>query len=169
MIQPGFKRFDSKLLSAYVIENIVSDLREDQLRSDFLKSLSQIFDLEKTSTYFKKAQDEIFYESPLIVEGYEKLYGEESIFNFVNALVDDKAASSIFQELIYKKNGVTPEVQCIRTEFILDGLTALKQKPLLNQLLSKYFSNNVYALTAEHARIIQLRTDLIDVLELDCN
>ena len=140
MIQPGFKRFDSKLLSAYIIENIVNDLREDQLRSDFLESLSQLVNLEMTSMYFEKANEKIFSESPLIVEGHEKLYGEESIFNFMKALVDDKAASQIFQELINKKNGITPEVKCLRTEFILDGLTALKQKPLLNQLLSKYYS-----------------------------
>ena len=89
MIQPGFKRFDSKLLSAYVIENIVNDLREDQVRSDFLDSLSQLVDLEMTSIYFEIAQDKIFSESPLIVEGHEKLYGEESIFNFMKALVEN--------------------------------------------------------------------------------
>ena len=34
MMEPSFKRFGEKLLSAYIIENLTEDLREDQTRAD---------------------------------------------------------------------------------------------------------------------------------------
>ena len=40
--------------------------------------------------------DKLYFESPYIVEGHEKLYGEESIFDIVKALVDVEAAAPIF-------------------------------------------------------------------------
>ena len=58
--------------------------------------------------------DKLYFESPYIVDGHVKLYGEESIFNFVRALVDEKAAAPMFQEFIQEKNGITPEVDCLR-------------------------------------------------------
>jgi hypothetical protein len=71
--------------------------------------------------------DKLYFESPYIVQGHEKLYGEESIFNFVKALVDEKAAAPIFQELIQEKNGIIPEVECLRVEFLEDAVTKLKE------------------------------------------
>ena len=44
--------------------------------------------------------DKLYFESPYIVEGHEKLYGEESVFDFVRALVEEEAAAPIFQEWI---------------------------------------------------------------------
>ena len=46
------------------------------------------------------AMDKLYYESPYIVEGHQKLYGEESIFDFVRAMVEEKAAAPIFKEFI---------------------------------------------------------------------
>jgi hypothetical protein len=39
--------------------------------------------LEATNDYFVAAMDKLYYQSPYIVDGHQKLYGEESIFNFV--------------------------------------------------------------------------------------
>ena len=36
-------------------------------------------------------------------------------------------------------------------------------------MLLEYIDNEAAAATEDHASIVQLRTDLIDVLELDCN
>ena len=88
--------------------------------------------LEVTSTYYKAAMDKLYYESPYIVEGHEKLYGEESVFDFVKALIDEEASAPMFQEFIKEKNGIIPEVECLRVEFVLDGVTTLQEKPLLN-------------------------------------
>ena len=99
-MEPSFKRFDEKLLSAYVLENLTKDLREDQTRADIHDSYKQLVQLEVTSSYYKAAMDKLYFESPYIVQGHAKLYGEESIFNFVKALIDEKAAAPIFQELI---------------------------------------------------------------------
>jgi hypothetical protein len=56
--------------------------------------------LEVSSSYYKAAMDKLYFESPLIVDGHEKLYGEESVFNFVKALVVEKAAAPLFKEFI---------------------------------------------------------------------
>ena len=36
-------------------------------------------------------------------------------------------------------------------------------------MLMEYIDQDEAAVTEDHAQIVQLRTDLIDVLELDCN
>jgi hypothetical protein len=56
--------------------------------------------LEVSSSYYKAAMDKLYFESLYIVDGHEKLYGEESVFNFVKALVDEKAAAPMFKEFI---------------------------------------------------------------------
>jgi hypothetical protein len=109
-MEPAFKRFDNKLLSAYVLKNLIGDLREDQAKADIHDSYKKLVQLDVTSRYYKAAMDKLYFESPYIVDGHKKLYGEESTFNFVKALVDEKAAAPIFQELINEKNGITPEV-----------------------------------------------------------
>lgn len=84
---PEFKRMDEKLLSAYVMENLISDLRQDQIKADIHDSYLYLVGLEVSSKYYKSAMDKLYYESPLIVDGHEKLYGEESIYDFVSELV----------------------------------------------------------------------------------
>ena len=113
--------------------------------------------------------DKLYFESPYIVEGHKKLYGEESIFDFVLAMVEEQAAAPIFKEFIQDKNGIIPEVQCLRVEFLEDAVTKLKEQTLLNQMLLEYADKDTASATEEHSEISQLRTDLIDVLELDCN
>ena len=113
--------------------------------------------------------DKLCLESPYIVEGHKKLYGEESIFDFVLAMVEEQAAAPIFKEFIQDKNGIIPEVQCLRVEFLEDAVTKLKEQTLLNQMLLEYADKDTASATEEHSEISQLRTDLIDVLELDCN
>ena len=44
--------------------------------------------------------DKLYFESPYIVDGHQKLYGEESIFDFVRVLIDEKAAAPIFKEFV---------------------------------------------------------------------
>ena len=76
--------------------------------------------------------DKLYFESPYIVEGHEKLYGEESVFDFVRALVEEEAAAPVFQEWIKEKNGIIPEVECLRVEFIVDTVNTLPEYPLIN-------------------------------------
>ena len=52
--------------------------------------------LEVTSTYYKAAMDKLYFESPYIVEDGEKLYGEESVFDFAKALIVEEAAAPMF-------------------------------------------------------------------------
>jgi hypothetical protein len=70
--------------------------------------------------------DKLYFESPYILDDHKKLYGEETIFDLVKALVDEKAAAPIFQELIQEKNGIVPEVECLRVEFLEGAVTKLK-------------------------------------------
>ena len=140
-MEPTFKRMDEKLLSAYIMEKLIGDLREDYIKADLQDSYHYMVGLEITSSYYKAAMDKLYFESPYIVDGHEKLYGEESIFDFVKALIDVEAAAPMFQEFIKDKNGIIPEVECLRVQFILDGVTSLKEKPLLNQLLNEYIDS----------------------------
>jgi len=87
-MEPAFKRFDEKLLSQYIIENLLLDLRTDINRHDLLASMNYMAGLEITSGYFKTAMDKLYHSEPYIVDGHEKKYGEESVFNFIKALVD---------------------------------------------------------------------------------
>jgi hypothetical protein len=57
----------------------------------------------------------------------------------------------------------------LRVEFIEGALTKLKEQTMLNQLLLEYIDKDAASATPEHTEVVQLRTDLIDVLELDCN
>jgi hypothetical protein len=42
-------------------------------------------------------------------------------------LVDDEASGPIFREFIQEKNGIIPEVECLRIEFIEGAVTKLKE------------------------------------------
>ena len=75
----------------------------------------------------------------------------------------------MFKEFIQTKNGIIPEVECLRVEFLEDAVAKLKEQTLLKQMLLEYADKDAAAATEEHAEIVQLRIDLIDVLELDCN
>ena len=61
---------DEKLLSAYVMENLISDLRQDQIKADIHDSYLYLVGLEVSSKYYKSAMDKLYYESPLIVDGH---------------------------------------------------------------------------------------------------
>ena len=98
--------------------------------------------------------DKLYFESPYIVDGHQKLYGEESIFNFVRALVEEKAAAPMFKEFIQTKNGIVPEVECLRVEFLEDAVAKLKEQTLLKQMLLEYADKDAAAATGEHAEIV---------------
>ena len=132
IIDPTFKRMDEKLLTSYIMKDLITDLREDELKADIYDSYHYLVGLDVTSTYYKAAMDKLYFESPYIVEGHKKLYGEESIFDFVRAMIEEKAAAPIFKELIQDKNGIIPEVECLRVQFLLDSVVSLKEKPLMN-------------------------------------
>ena len=110
-----------------------------------------MLNLEVTSGYYTAAKDKLFFESPYIVDGHKKLYGEESVFNLVKTLVDEKAAAPIFKEFIQEKNGVVLEVECLRTEYFLGAVSELKSKPVLNQLLNEYIDKETASAAPEHA------------------
>ena len=82
--------------------------------------------------------EKLFHDGPYIGDGYKKQYGEESVFDIVKTLVDEEAAGPVFREYIQEKNGITPEVECLRVEFLFDAVTELKNKPVLNQLVLEY-------------------------------
>ena len=46
MMEPGFKRFDEKQLSAYIMENLINDLRLDPTNSDIHDSYKSFVSLE---------------------------------------------------------------------------------------------------------------------------
>ena len=145
---------DEKLLSAYIMENLIGDLRKDELKADIHDSYLYLVSLEVTEGYYTAAMDKLFYESPYIVDGHEKLYGEESIFDFVRALVEEQAAAPMFQEFINEKNGIIPEVECLRVEFLEDTSAKLKEYSLLNQMLLEYADQEQAGLTEEHTEIV---------------
>ena len=107
--------------------------------------------LEVTNTFYATAMEKLFHDGPYIADGYEKQYGEVSIFDFVKTLVDEEAAGPVFREYIQEKNGITPEVECLRVEYIFDAVTELKNKPVLNQLVLEYNDQEAALATAEHA------------------
>ena len=61
MSEPNFKRMDSKLLSNYIMENIIGDLRQDENKADLLDSFNYLTSLEVASSYFKAATDKLFF------------------------------------------------------------------------------------------------------------
>ena len=75
----------------------------------------------------------------------------------------------MFKEFIHEKNGITPEVSCLRINMIDDAVNVYKERNLANQLLLEYIDKDAAAASADHVQIVQLRADLRDVLELDCN
>ena len=64
---------------------------------------------------------------------------------------------------------MTPEVVCLRIQMLEDAVIEIEERSLTNQLLLEYIDNKEAAASQDHQAIVQLRTDLIDVLELDCN
>ena len=42
-------------------------------------------------------------------------------------LIPNEASGLIFQEFIIEKNGIIPEVECLRVEFLKDAVTKLKE------------------------------------------
>ena len=101
ILEPGFKRFDSKLLSQYILGDLIDDLTvDDENRMSLLTSFRYMTSLDVTNTYFTSAMDKLFYESPYIVDGHQKIYGEETPFNYVKGLVEVKAAGPVFLEFI---------------------------------------------------------------------
>ena len=64
---------------------------------------------------------------------------------------------------------MTPEVVCLRIQMLDDAVIEIEERSLTNQLLLEYTDNKEAATSQDHQAIVQLRTDLIDVLELDCN
>ena len=95
-MEPSFQRMNPKLLSQYMLANLVGDLTEDINRHDLYKSVMYMTTLEVSNTYFTAAMDKLLYEGPYIVDGHQKLYGEESVFDIVKTLVDEEAAGSVF-------------------------------------------------------------------------
>ena len=64
---------------------------------------------------------------------------------------------------------MTPEVACLRINMVDDAVLEIEERSLTNQLLLEIIDQEAASATPEHTEIVQLRTDLIDVLELDCN
>ena len=150
--------------------DLLEDLtKDDENRLSLLTSYRYMTSLETTNTYFMAAMDQLYFESPYIVDGHEKIYGEETPFNFIKGLVEVKAAGPAFKEFILEKNGIVPEVECLRVEFILNQVTNLKNKPLPNQLILEYIDNEAALAAPQHADIVQLRKDLLAALKDDCN
>ena len=64
---------------------------------------------------------------------------------------------------------MTPEVVCLRINMVDDAVFEIEERSLTNQLLLEYIDDKEAAASDDHQAIVQLRIDLIDVLELDCN
>ena len=110
--------------------------------------------LEVTNRFFTTAMEKLFHDGPYIGDGYEKQYREDSIFDIVKILVEEEAAGPVFREYIQEKNGITPEVECLRVEFLEASVSKLKESNLLNQILLEYADKDAAAVTGEHAEIV---------------
>ena len=75
----------------------------------------------------------------------------------------------MFKEFILDKNGIIPEVECLRVEFLEGAVSEMKNQKLLDQILIEYLDPETASANPEHEQIVQLRVDLIHTLELDCN
>ena len=104
-----------------------------------------------------------------IWETYDQLQTDPTVKDLVETLEAKQISGPIFREFILQKNGMTPEVVCLRIEMIDDAVEEIEERSLTNQLLLEYIDKDAASETPEHKQIVQLRTDLIDVLELDCN
>jgi hypothetical protein len=69
-MDPTFKRMDEKLLSSYIMEDLIADLRQDKLKADIYDSYHYLVSLDVTSVYYKAAMDKLYFESPYIVNGH---------------------------------------------------------------------------------------------------
>ena len=158
ILEPGFKEFNSKILSKYILGDLVNDLTQDyENKQNLLTSFRYMTGLEVTNSYFMAAMNQLYSESPYFVNGHEKLYGEETIFNLMRGMVVLEAAGPVFQEFIHEKNEIVPNVECIQSEIFVKQVTKLKKKPLPFQLVFEYFDDETSKTTPEHADIIQLR------------
>ena len=125
MDEPSFKQFDSKVLTSYVLESLVADLRTDSNKADMIDSIKFLTNLEVTSTYFASAMDKLYFEEQYISEGSTTLYGQQSVNDLFMALENEKAAAPIFLDFIYDKNGNPGEAECLKISFFEDALVEL--------------------------------------------
>ena len=132
MEEPSYKKFESKRLTSYVLNGLVADLRLDSNKATMLDSIKYLTTLSVTSTYFVSAMEKLYFQEPYISEGSTKLYGEESVFDMIKSLENDKAAGPIFMEFIFDKNGDFGEVECLKLEFFDNAVVELKSLPLAN-------------------------------------
>ena len=61
IMDPTFKRMDEKLLSAYINENLIDDLRLDVNKADLLDSYNYMISLSVTSEYYFAAMSKLYY------------------------------------------------------------------------------------------------------------
>lgn len=104
-----------------------------------------------------------------IWETYDKLDEDPTIKELVEILEAKEISGPIFREFLHEKNGVTQEVSCLRIEHLDDAVDELTARHLPSQLLLEYVDKDAAAASPVHDDIVQLRIDLIDTLELDCN
>jgi len=77
--------------------DLINDLTtNDENRMSLLNSFRYLVGLEVSNIYFTSAMDKLYFESPYIVDGHQKIYGEETPFNYIKELVDVKAAGPLF-------------------------------------------------------------------------
>lgn len=154
LIQPELQRFNGKVLTEYILKKIIADLRTDENRHDLLNSIQHLLSLPETQNQFVIANEKLFADSVYISDGFSKSYGEETITDLFNQLVIDEASGPIFKEFIQEKNGIIPEVECLRVEFLEDAVTKLKEQTLLNQILLEYADKDAAAGIEEHVEIV---------------
>ena len=51
-MEPAFKRMDEKLLSSYIMVDLIADLRQDKLKADIQDSYHYLVGLDVTSQYY---------------------------------------------------------------------------------------------------------------------
>ena len=89
MDEPSFNQFDSKILTSYVLDSLVADLRTDSNKAEMIDSIKYLTNLEVTSTYFASAMDKLYFEEPYISEGSTTLYGQQSVNDLFKALENE--------------------------------------------------------------------------------
>jgi len=67
--QPEIERIQVKLLSDYMLEKLISDLRTETNRHDLLVSIQYLFNLEHTNTLFKAAEAKVYADTVYIEHG----------------------------------------------------------------------------------------------------
>ena len=122
-------QIQTKKLNKAVVKGLYDDLREDprSFKFDILWVLdgTTMFDslwhLLGLPT-LKQHVDEVFVE----------LDAEPTIQELVDRLVAKEISGPIFREFIHDKNGITPEVSCLRVEHLEDAVEEVKERPLTN-------------------------------------